>query len=178
MALTLNAIQSAKTDEEVVDLISDELGRLLPDEVQEDRDLYHRTLGSLPRGLRAMAGIHAFDVSMSLDDLAWHFGNQNDERDLRETSNGLRELGLSEFADDFDRAWKIMEPHLDVLRRDEIKADDFSEWLENIGAQKQIDPMNETIWAWCEKHDLGLLQSWAQYARKYPERCVIGEPQP
>ena|SRR5205814_8854953 len=176
MALTVDAIRIAKTDDELVDLISSELERVLPDEIQQDRDLYHRTLDSLPRGLRAMAGMHEFDVSMSMDDLAWHFGNQNDERDLRETSNGLRELALTEFADYFDRAWKIMEPHLDVLRGDEIKAKDFSEWLENIGAQKQIDPMNDAIWAYCEKYPgLGLLQAWAVYARNYPERCVAGE---
>jgi hypothetical protein len=178
MELTVEAIQSASSNEELVDLLTAELQLRLPEEMVEDRDLYHRTLDSLPRGLRAMAGIHEFDLSMSMDDLAWHFGNQNDERDLRETSGGLRELGLTEFADFFDRAWKIMEPHLDALRRGEIKAEDFSDWLENIGAQKQIDPMNDAIWDYCERFpDLGLMQSWAEYARKYPERCVVAEAQ-
>jgi hypothetical protein len=36
---------------------------------------------------------------MTLDSLAWHFGNQNDEGDLRETLNGLRELELNKVAD-------------------------------------------------------------------------------
>ena len=39
-----------------------------------------------------MAGMHFFDVSMTLDDLAWHFGNQHAEDALRETWNGLIEL--------------------------------------------------------------------------------------
>lgn len=39
-----------------------------------------------------MAGIYFFDVCMALDDLAWHFGNQNNECELTETLNGLSEL--------------------------------------------------------------------------------------
>ncbi len=176
MGLTVEAIQKASSDEELVDLLTAELQLRLPEQMLEDRDLYHQALTALPRGLRAMAGIHEFDVSMSMDDLAWHFGNQNDERDLRGTSDGLRELGLTEFAEFFDRAWKIMEPHLDVLRRGEVKAEDFSEWLEKIGAQQQIDPMNDVIWDYCDKFPgLGLMQSWAEYAKKYPERCVVAE---
>ncbi|HVR24173.1 MAG TPA: hypothetical protein VMU26_12750 [Candidatus Polarisedimenticolia bacterium] len=32
-----------------------------------------------------MVGIYDLDVSMTLDDLAWHFGNHSDERFLQET---------------------------------------------------------------------------------------------
>ena len=176
MSLTVETIRATENNEALFDLLSAELQRFLPESVQQDRDLFHRTLDTVPRGLRAMAGIHEFDVSMTMDDLAWHFGNQNDERDLRETLNGLRELELFEIAHLFEQAWKIMEPHLDKIRGGEIKAEDFHEWLENIGAQKQVDPMNEIIWDFCERSG-GLLESWPIYARKYPERCINSEAQ-
>ena len=176
MAVTIEWIRAAQDDEALFNLLSGELQRLLPKEVVEDRDLYHQKITSLPRGLRAMAGMHLFDVSMALDDLAWHFGNQNDERDLWETLNGLRELELLEIADRFEHAWKIMEPHLDALRSDKVNADNFSEWLESIGAQEKIDPMNDFIWAYSKQvGDLGLLSSWTTYARKHPEHCIVIE---
>ena len=74
-----------------------------------------------------MAGMHFFDVSMSLDDLAWHFGNQNDERDLRETLNGLRELELLEIADLFDQMWEFMKPHMAALKSVDFGGKDFSD---------------------------------------------------
>lgn len=119
-----------------------------------------------------MAGMHFFDVSMALDDLAWHFGNQHAEDALRETWNGLIELELTRIAELFRAAWLIMEPHLDAIRNDRITGD-FHDWLEEIGAQQQIDPMNDEIWAFCRSQGkLGLLRSWPRYARKYPERCL------
>jgi len=176
MALTIDAIRAAKNDEDLVDLLTSELQRLLPDEVQQDRERFHKTLETVPRGLRAMAGIHEFDVSMALDDLAWHFGNQNDERDLKETLNGLRELELTEIADLFQNAWEIMKPHMAALQSGDFGGKEFSDWLEDIGAQQQIDPMNDIIWDFCKKAGgLGLLQSWVRYARMYPERCIADE---
>jgi len=176
MALTIEQIRLAQDDQALFDLLSNELQRLLPESVQKDRDRYHRILEALPRGLRAMAGMHFFDVSMTMDDLAWHFGNQNDEHDLRETLNGLRELELFQIADLFEQAWKIMAPHLDALRNDEVSAEGFGQWLENIGAQKKIDPMNDIIWEHCSQAgELGMLAAWPSYARKYPERCVASE---
>jgi hypothetical protein len=179
MALTIETIRATEDSEALVDLLSNELQRLLPDEIREDRNRFHQTLDSLPRGLRAMAGMHFFDVSMTMDDLAWHFGNQNDVRDLKETLDGLRELELPEIAEFFEQAWKIMEPHFDALRGPDVTSDNFYDWLEEIGAQEQIDPMNDAIWDFCKKSgDLGLLASWPKYARKYPERCVVAEAQP
>lgn len=119
-----------------------------------------------------MAGMGFFDVSMALDDLAWHFGNQNDERALRETWNGLIELELPRIAELFRAAWLIMEPHLDTIRNGQIDGD-FHDRLEEIGAQQQIDPINDEIWAFCRSEGkLGLLHSWPRYARKHPERCL------
>jgi hypothetical protein len=175
MALTVEWICAAEDDAALFELLSGEIQRLLPVEVSEDRDIYHQTLTALPRGLRAMAGMHFFDVSMALDDLAWHFGNQNDERDLTETLNGLRELELPEFADFFEKMWNFFKPHMRQLQTGERDGKEFHVWLRDIGAQELADPMNKKIWEYCKRHDLGLLTSWPVYARKYPERCVVAE---
>ncbi|HEX5235832.1 MAG TPA: hypothetical protein VFW25_10940 [Silvibacterium sp.] len=173
MALTVEAIRNAESDEVLFDLLSAELQRLLPEGVQDNRDLYHQTLNTLPRGLRAMAGIHFFDVSMSSDSLAWHFGNQNDDRDLQQTLNGLRELDLSEIADMFEQMWEFMKPYMSVLKTGEFEGRDFSDWLVDIGAGDFARGKDEYIWAYCEMHaDYGLLSSWLTYARKYPAHCV------
>ena len=178
MALTAEAIQEAENNEALIDLLSAELQRLLPEEVQENRDLYHEKITSLPRGLRAMAGMHFFDVSMAMDDLAWHFGNQNDERDLRETLSGLRELELTEIASCFEKMWEYMKPYMTALQTGDYSGKDFPDWLESIGAQQVADPMNDIVWDYCKKAGaLGLLESWPPYARKYPERCLATETQ-
>lgn len=178
MALTVETIRATEDDEALFDLLSKELQHVLPEELQEDRDRYHAALENLPRGLRVMAEMHFFDVSMTMDDLAWHFGNQNDERDLRETLDGLRELELFEIADRFESAWKIMEPHFETIRGESVGPDNFYEWSESVGVQQQIEPMNDFIWNDCKTAgDIGLLSSWPVYARKYPERCVVTEAQ-
>jgi hypothetical protein len=177
MPLTIETIRTTEDNEALFDLLSVELQSLLPEAAQEDRDLYHETIASLPRGLRAMAGMHFFDVSMAMDDLAWHFGNQNDERDLRETLNGLRELELIEIAECFEKMWEFMKPYMATLQTGDY-GKDFHDWLDETGAQAFADPMDKLIWNHCEKAGkLGLLESWPIYARKYPERCVVSETQ-
>jgi hypothetical protein len=177
MALTIEQIRRAKDSEELFDLLSGELKRLLPPDKQEDREWYYLTLETLPRGLRAMNGMWFFDVSMSCDSLAWHFDNQNDRRDLQETLNGLREPELPEIADMFKQMWEFMRPHLPVLQSGDIGGKDFSDWLEDIGAEEFADKKDDFIWAYCEKAGkFGLLESWVLYARTYPERCVVTEP--
>jgi hypothetical protein len=169
-------ITTAKGNEELFHLLSEELKRLLPPEKQEDRDWYYKTLDTLPRGLRAMAGMYFFDVSMSVDSLAWHFGNQNDDRDLIETVNGLRELEMPDIADLFEQMWEFMKPHMTPLRSGDFGGKDFTDWLVDVGAEDFADKRDDYIWAYCEKlGKLGLLESWPIYSRKYPERCVVTE---
>jgi hypothetical protein len=176
MALTVSAIQAAESDEALTELLSGELQRLLPKELLTDADATYQRITELPRGLRAMAGMHFFDVSMALDDIAWHFGNQHDERALQETLDGLRELELSDIAACFEKMWDFMKPHIHALQSGDYGGKDFSDWLEDIGAQSFADPMDKLIWAHCdEAGKLGLLASWPLYARKYPERCVVAE---
>ncbi|HEU5457620.1 MAG TPA: hypothetical protein VFU68_03295 [Terracidiphilus sp.] len=178
MALTVDQILGTKENQELFDLLSAELVRLLPDSVQEDRDLFHHTVATLPRGLRAMAGIYSFDASMTMDSLAWHFGNQNDPRDLQETLNGLRELEMPDIAEMFEQMWNFMKPHMQALQDSDYGGKDFSDWLVDIGAEDFAKEKDRYIWDYCKKTGkFGLLESWAQYARKYPERCTMIEAQ-
>ena len=174
MPLTSEQIRKAESDEVLFELLAAELERLLPETLQQERDQFYLTLETLPRGLRAMAGIHFFDVSMALDSLAWHFGNQNDERDLQETLNGLRELEMPEIADRFAQMWDFMKPHMAALQSGDYGGKDFSDWLVDIGAEDLAKEKDRFIWDYCERAGKsGLLASWSIYARKYPERCVI-----
>jgi len=176
MALTVEWIRAAEDDELLFELLSGQLQRLLPEEIQENRDLYQETLATLPRGLRAMAGTHFFGLSMSPDDLAWHFGNQSNERDPDETLNGLRESELFEIAHLVKQQWEFMKPHLHALQAGDMGGKEPHDWLGQIGAQRMADPTNKIIWDHCEQAGKpGLLASWTPYASKYPERCVVAE---
>lgn len=176
MAISIETIRATDDNEALFDLLSAELQRLLPPEKQEDRDWYYRTIDGLPRGLRAMAGMYFFDKSMTLDSLAWHFGNQNDDRDLQETLDGLRELELPEIAQMFEQMWEFMKPHMLALKTGDFQGKDFTDWLIEIGAEDFASDKDEFIWNYCEEAGkLGLLESWPIYARKYPERCVVSE---
>jgi len=73
MSLGVADIQAAKDDEQLFKRLSEALNELFPPGVQEDRSQFLDALVSALRGLRAMAAIFDLDVSMSLDDLAWHF---------------------------------------------------------------------------------------------------------
>lgn len=116
MKLSLADIQNEKDDERLFKLLTSALNELFPPDVQNDQNQFVIALTNAPSGLRAMAGIFDLDVSMSLDDLAWHFGNHNDERSLQETVASLRELEALEAADIFLSAWEIVKPYLPEIR--------------------------------------------------------------
>ncbi len=176
MALTMQQLQNVSaTDEELFQILSEAVSEHFPQELQEDRDKFIVALHSAPRGIRAMAGIYDLDVSLAMDDLAWHFGNHHDERFLAETEWSLRELEADEAAEIFRAAWKIVESHLPKMREWIEENGDFAEYLEDSGIQAQVDPLNDQISAVTrDLGDIGLLQLWVRYARKYPERCVGG----
>jgi AcrR family transcriptional regulator len=172
MSLGLTSIQTAKDDDQLFERLSEALKEIFPPELQEDRNRFLLALQGAPRGLRAMAGIFDLDVSMAMDDLAWHFGNHNDERFLQETLESLRELEADDAADLFSKAWDIAKPYLPEIRSKDWESEDPHDYFERT-IQGQVDPLNEKMWEICKQcGKLGLLQYWLPYARKYPERCV------
>src|SRR2546427_503368 len=66
---------------------------------------FAREIRELPAGLRAMAATHHLDVSLTLDDIGWHFLNFGHPSHVEETEQGLRELGMSEVAAMFHEAY-------------------------------------------------------------------------
>jgi len=179
MALTVKQILSARTDEALFKLLSEELARLFPPSVLGNTDLFLAALQIVPRGMRAMAAIYQLDVSMALDDLAWHFVNHHDRRLYEETRLGLRELEAHAAAVLFEKAYEIVASHWDELGlvMQEILGGDIHDWLDSTGIQKQIDPLNAKMWALIKRNETyGLMHYWLSYARTHAERCVGGKP--
>ncbi len=160
-------------DEELFQRLSSALTERFPPELQEDRDKLYAALLAAPCGLRAMARIYDLDVSMALDDLAWHFGNHNDERFLQETVTSLRELEANEAAALFASAWDIARPYLAEIGDKDWNAEDPHDYFDRTEIQSRIDLLNDDMWAICKAcGERGLMQYWLTYSRKYPERCV------
>jgi hypothetical protein len=174
VGLSLASIQAARDDDEqLFNLLSTALGELFPPDMQSDRDLFLVALTNAPRGLRAMAGIYDLDASMAVDDLAWHFGNHSDERFLHETVASLKELEAVEAAEIFLLAWDAVKAYLPEIRNTDWGAQNFNDYLERTGIQSRVKPLNERMWAICQKCGTrGLMQFCLAYARKYPERCL------
>lgn len=144
--LTAEAIRTAGSDEQLFERLSDELQRLFPSDLQADRDALVAALGSAPVGLRAMAAVHSLDVSMSVDDLAWHFANEADDRFLEETYAGLKVLGASEAAEIFVSAWEVLKPFLSEIRSTDWETNDISEYFERTGIHAKVEPLNKRLW--------------------------------
>jgi hypothetical protein len=120
-----------------------------------------------------MASTYELDVSMALDDLAWHFINHHSLLELAaETVSGLRELEVPEAAEILQEALVIIKPYWQELQSDrQSKA--AHEWLDSTGIQASVDPLNRRMWDVLKRlGQNGLLSLWPAYARKYPERCV------
>jgi len=125
----------------------------------------------LPPGLRAMAATHHLDVSLTLDDIGWHFLNFGHPSHVNETELGLRELGLPDVADMFREAYALVGPHLPEIRR---PGGDYYAVIEQAGYAKRIDELSSQ--ARTSLGDQGIYQHWAAYARHHPERVFNAEP--
>jgi hypothetical protein len=92
-------------------LLSEELQTRLPDGQDRDLDLFLKRIRLLPVGLRAMAATYEFDVSLTLDDLGWHFCNWCHRPYCEETLWALRELEAFEYAEAFAQAYEMAQPY-------------------------------------------------------------------
>jgi hypothetical protein len=173
MGLSVEQIQKASQNEKLLDLLLGELRVLFPPELREDPIVFNSRLQSAPRGLRAMASTYELDVSMALDDLAWHFVNYHASLDLaEETVYGLKELGADEAADIFSEALAVVRSHWSELGGTE-SASDAHAWLDATGIQGKMNPLNFRMWNYLSKWpNKSLMDCWVAYARKHPEHCV------
>lgn len=177
MSLTIEKIRDAPSDADLLRLLQSELNLLFPPESRRDVTVFLSKLQTVPAGLRAMAATFELDVSMALDDLAWHFVNYPNLDWYEETLQGLRELEASEAAELFEKAFAIVEPHWNKLGEVAVAENEkfgaIHDWLNATGIEKQMDPLDDRMWKLLGQWpDTGLMQYWITYARKYPERCV------
>jgi hypothetical protein len=177
MALTIAQLRKAQSDDDIFHLLKAELNALFPPDSRRDNAVFLSRLQTAPQGLRAMAATFELDISMALDDLAWHFVNHHDLDLYEETSNGLKELGATEAAELFDAAFAIVKPRWEELetvsQNQESGSANAHDWLDETGVQKQIDPLSKRMWKLLDQwRDVGLMHYWITYARAYPERCV------
>ncbi|HKQ37635.1 MAG TPA: hypothetical protein VJ063_06115 [Verrucomicrobiae bacterium] len=94
-ALTL-AIISSSSDDDLFTLLAKELETRIS--AKRGSPQFIAQIRRLPVGFRAMAATYELDVSLTLDDLGWHFGNWRDEALAEETARGLEVLGAPELA--------------------------------------------------------------------------------
>jgi hypothetical protein len=136
-----------------------------------DDGSYAASISRLPIGLRAMAATHHLDISLTLDDIGWHFLNFGELGFVRETEAGLRELGLSDMADWFAEAFAIVNP----LRPEIDACGDYYECLTQHGHMDRIDELTQKA-----RQKLPTVSkspiygAWIRYVREHPEN-VFGE---
>jgi hypothetical protein len=161
----------AETKEQVFERLAKELETRIGAS-RADVPAFLRAIRGLPVGLRAMAATYELDVSITLDDLAWHFRNWYDHDLAQETLRGLRELEAAEAADLFEQAYRVISGKWEEFGR-YVQAEpaEYNAWAKSSGLQAAIDPLNDRIWALADAQDpKGLFGYWVAYARKYPER--------
>ncbi len=173
MTLTIKQIRAARSDDELLNLLLAELKQLFPPELRGDPIIFLSRLQNAPTGIRAMAATYDLDVSMAMDDLAWHFINHHELLELaEETVLGLLELEAPEAVGIFQEALTVIKPHWEKLSEIEPKA--AHEWLGANGIQTLMDPLNKRMWNFLKQFpDKSFFSLWLAYARKQPERCVV-----
>jgi hypothetical protein len=163
--MTIDDIEAATTDDELYDLIARELQSRLPPRTPIEPFL--AAIRSLPPGLRAMAATYELDVSITLDDLGWHFGNWHHEGLAEETIQALRELGSGRMAELVSDAFEAAQQFWS-----ELGSPNWHEWYVDSAFEKTVRQLNREAWSICDQLPKGLFSYWLSYARQYPERLV------
>lgn len=166
--LTLELIASS-SDDELFKLLADELERRIP--VARSSPEFLPRIRRLPVGLRAMAATYELDVSLTMDDLGWHFGNWRDKEMADETALGLEVLGASELAGLFREAFRQALDYWDELGRK-----NWPQWYHGSPLEAAVEDLNAQAWEFLDKHENGIFHYWVEYARKHPEGVgVVGD---
>jgi hypothetical protein len=130
---------------------------------------YAKQVRQLPPGLRAMAATHYLDVSLTLDDLAWHFFNFGEPNHVFETEAGLMELGLDALANLFHQTHELVCPYLP----NPSDGQPIYESLERDGKTDALEQLEESLRILerdSPKLSGGVIYAaWVRYARRHPE---------
>ena len=164
ISLTPALIEATDSDEKLFELIKQALTERIQYDFGNGDELVEK-IKLLPKGLRAMAAVYELDVSLWRDDLGWHFGNWHHHELAEETALGLEELGANEMASIFREAYAFASTYWS-----ELGSDDWSDWYLDSPLDKALFPLNDRAWTIQQSTDGGLLDLWASYARRCPER--------
>ena len=117
-----------------------------------------------------MAATHYLDVSLTLDDIAWHFLNVGEPRHVDETEAGLRQLGLEELADLFHETYELMQPYIPEMCGSGERLYERFERDGKDAAFGEITNKMALLDRGAPKVSGSLIfGSWVRYARKNPE---------
>ena len=167
MSLNVEDIDSS-SDEELFHLLGQELQSRLS--AERGSAEFISQIRQLPPELRAMAATYELDVSLSLDDLGWHFGNWHNEELAEETARGLEVLEAKELADLFGQAFETAK-----LYWTELSDNHWMDWYHGSPLEKAVEPLNQRAWAILKNKENGIFKYWVDYARRYPEQVGAEE---
>jgi hypothetical protein len=168
--LSASAIAGAKSDEELYGLLAAELTRRIGSGPGSEIEAFLGSVRALPVGLRAMAAVYELDVSLTLDDVGWHFANWYSRELANETLAGLLELQAFSHAEVFAAALEVTCKHWGFVGSAAFKEQYFGSPLE-----LELRPLNERLCVLQGFRDAPgrtILSYWAPYARKHPERVI------
>jgi hypothetical protein len=151
------------SNEELLEILSNELQRRLP--MSKNSPEFSLALKELPKGFRAMAATYELDVSLTMDDIGWHFGNWHSLPFAEETHSGLVELEAAELAKLFLNAIENAKCYWR-----ELGVEDWSDWYPGSSLEKKMKPLNEAMYSILDKQWNGMFGYWVSYARKHPGR--------
>jgi hypothetical protein len=159
----------ALDDEHLLEEIFSILGKGVHADPYSDDGSYATAIRQLPVGLRAMAATHHLDISLTLDDIGWHFLNFGEAGLVAETESGLRVLGLNDLAEWFAEALRIMRPRLSEIK----EPGDYIERLTRHGCMQRINELTDKAHekgTECGEQESGgpIYEAWVMYARRHP----------
>lgn len=163
-AIFLTTLLCSRDKERVFQALGKELSRRLPNG-RRCSGAFVDELRALPVGLRAMAATYELDVSVTLDDLGWHFGNWHNKALAALTHEGLLELGLVRHADVFSTAYHEVELVW------ELYENDLRSWYDGSVLEQALTPLNAEMWK-INKGAGNILAAWAPYAKANIRRCM------
>ncbi len=166
--ITLEAIDSS-SDDELLSLLMKELQARISTE--QGSPEFVAQIRVLPVGLRAMAATYELDVSLTLDDLGWHFGNWHSTDLSEETAQGLEELGASDLAQVFREVFQLARQSWT-----ELGAEDWMKWYHGSAFERTVRPLDEQACSILDDKGGSIFNYWVDYARRHPERVdAVGD---
>jgi len=162
-----------KNDEELLDELLALLSQRADGNAYDDAGAeFAAKIQQLPVGLRSMAATNCLDMSLTMDDIGWHFGNFGNPQLVKETERGLRELELTDLAEWFHEANEIVQPLLPQIDTGK----DFADILRDHKDADRLDELSAKAWALDKATGSGkspegsaIYTAWVKYARTHPE---------